>query len=378
MPDNYNVIIHNSIGVPLIESANFTTLDYVRVENDIGALTLTLPGDYDGNSFVKDGLIAVWRSIEGASPYLDTDTLWLIRRKRWQDIPPNDPFWTIYAYDLNHLLKRRIVDYNPDNVGYSVMVEAADDMGKIIMRQNFGTLATDTTRDISEYLSIQGDTTEAPIVNKSFARQYVNQVLKDIALASYQKGTYLVFDITCVVPPSSEVAMEFEFRSYVGQRGTDHTYPSDQPLLIGPDYNNLDNVDSDDDSSDEITRGIATGQGYGSIQAVARVDDLIRQGESLFNLIEGVRNASGTDNATGLTDEADSELQSGIPRKMLNGSIVNTSGLLYGLDWKWGDLVTAQANGESFECHIPRVHVHVERDAGETIEGILRGSVVTE
>jgi hypothetical protein len=374
----YEVVIGDALGNTLLVPANFSSGDYVRVENDIGALTLVLPGDYDGANFKKDSVISVWRSIDGATPYLDTDTVWLLRRKRWQQQTRGAAFWTLYAYDLNHLLKRRIVDYNPDNTTYTALVEAADDMGKIIMRQNFGSSATDTTRSIATYLDIQADATLAPVVNKAFSRQYVNQVLKDLALASYQKGTYLVFDIVCTVPPGGG-NLTFEFQSFTGQRGIDHSFPNgNPPLLIGPQYNNLDNVDLDDDSSDEVTRGIATGQGYGSIQAVARADDLSRQGESPFNLIEGVRNASGTDNATGLTDEAEAELQSGIPRKMLNGNIVNTSGLLYGLDWQWGDLVTAQANGESFECHIPRVHVHVERDSGEVIEGVLRGSVVTE
>lgn len=371
------IVIGDAFGNTLLVPANYESVDYVRAENDTGVLTLILPGDYDGSNFVKDGLISVWRSIDGATPYLDTDTVWLIRRKRWEKKTRAAALWTVQAYDLNHLLKRRIVDYQPDDTTYSALVEAADDMGKIIVRQNFGGDATDTTRSIASYLSIQANATLAPVINKSFARQYVHQVLKDIALASYQKGTYLVFDIVCTVPPGGG-SLAFEFQSFIGQRGIDHSAASgNPPLLIGPDFNNLDNVDLDDDSSDEITRGIATGQGYGSIQAVARADDLARQRESPFNLLERVRNASGTDNATGLTDEAEAELQSGIPRKYLNGSIVNTSGLMYGLDWKWGDLVVAQANGDSFECHIPRVHVHRERDAGEQIEGILRGSVVT-
>lgn len=381
MATEYQIFLNNALGQRMPGGAlgNWISLDYVRAENDIGALTLVLPGDaYDREMFVKDGIIEVWRSVDGGKPYLDTETVWLIRRPVWQKQTPQESTWTIYAYCLNHLLKRRIVDYNPDNTTYTALVAEADDMGKTVMRQNFGSAATDTTRSIATYLDIQADQTQAPVVNKAFARQYVNQVLKDLAATSYQKGTYLVFDIVCSVPPASDSSMMFEFRSYVGQRGADHTFPSgNPPLMIGPDFNNLDNVELDDDASDEITRGIATGQGYGSIQAVARADDTARQGESPFNLIEGVRNASGSGEASQLADEAEAELQSGIPRKTLSGRLVNTSGLLYGRDWTWGDLVTSQANGDTFTCHIPRVHVHVERAGGEQIEGILRGAVVT-
>lgn len=380
MTTEYGIGIFDPRGNRVLEPADWKSVDYVRVENDFGTLTLELPGDYEPGLFVKDGLITVERSVEGGRPYLDTDTVWMIRRRRWQKPGAREPAsWTLYAYCLNNLLKRRIVDYQPNDTTYTALVAEADDMGKTIMRQNFGSAATDSTRSLADYLGIQADASLAPVLNKSFARQYVHQVLKDIALASYQQGTYLVFDIVCSVPPAFGT-LQFEFRSYVGQRGIDHSFPSgNPPLNIGPDYNNLTNVDLDDDASNEITRGIAIGQGYDTIQAVARVDDLARQQESPFNLIEGARNASGVplQDSTSLTDEARAELQSGIPRKTLAGNIVNTSGLLYGVDWKWGDLVTAQANGDSFACHIPRVHVHKDREGGEQIEGFLRGSVVS-
>lgn len=377
MTTRYDVYIDDALGNRVLpDPVNFSVLDYTRAENNTGPLTLTLPGDFDGDLFKRDGLIEVWRSVEGGLPYLDTETVWLIRRKRWQKAARQDPTWTLYAFDLNHLLKRRIVDYNPGNTTYTALLAAADNIGKTIVSQNFRGGATDATRSIASYLALEGSYALAPVVSKAFARQYVDDVLRDLAQWSYQQGTYLVFDIVCSVPPASGGTLQFEFRSYTGQRGIDHRFPSgNPPLLIGPDFNNLDNVDDDDDATDEATRGIATGQGVESIQAVARANDTARQGASPFNLIERVRNAANTPDAAGLADEAEAELREGAPKHTLSGKIVNTSGLLYGLDWKWGDLFTGQARGSSFDCHIDRVHVHVERERGEQIDGFLRGAV---
>lgn len=376
MGNTYDIKINDAVGRLQLAPRDWQILDYVRAENDVGALTLTLPGAYPKNAFKKDGLIEVWRSVEGAPPYLDTETLWMIRRRRWQYKARGTPIWTIYAEDLNSLLRRRSVDYEPDNA-YTDKVAAADDMGKAIIRENMGTLATDTTRSIATWLGVDADQALAPIVRKAFARQNVLKVLQDLALWSYQQGTYLVFDVVCDRLPGDSAGVHFQFRSYVGQRGNDHRWPGGKPpLLIGAQYNNLDSVDDDDDATDEITRGIAIGPTVtGSTQAVARQTDDARAAESPFNLIEGTRNAGSSAEALVLEGEAQAELQSGIPREWLTGSLQNTSGLLYGVDWNWGDLLTAQANSRSADVHASRVHVHVERDQGDQVESILKGDI---
>jgi len=376
MSNDYQVIIGDATGSTILEPRDWQSLDYVRAENDVGALTLVLPGDYAPGLFVKDGMIGVWRSVAGGTPYLDTDTLWMIRRRRWQYSARTAPTWTIYAVDLNSLLKRRTVDHAPDDVAYTDLLLPADDMGKLLVRQNLGALVLDPTRDESLYLDVQADATLAPIRHfQTLSRLNILKALQDLALWSYQRGTYLVFDIVCTTPPGSPSGpMKFEFRSYVGQRGNDHRYPGGSPpLLIGPDYNNLDSIDDDFDATDEITRGIGV-EGTGATQAADHETDTARAGESPFNLIESVRMTTAPD-ANALQAEAQAELQSGLPRRWTSGKLLNTSGLLYGLDWKWGDFLTVQSKFGAADVHASRVHVHVERDSGDQIETILTGSI---
>lgn len=362
------LFIDDAAGNRILAPEDWIKLDYVRVENDVGTLVLTMPAqNYNRASFYKDGLIEVWRTPDVGSPYLDTQTAWMIRRVRYLNNPPAQ--WEITAYDLNHLLKRRIVDYNPGNA-FTEKLAAADDMGKQIVSENFGAGATDTTRSIAAYLSIQGNLTAAPVIRKSISRQNVLQVLQDIAATSYQNGTYLVFDVVCSnLPIGDGTSLQFEFRSYIGQRGVDQTQVGGSAkFLFGPDFGNLTDAILDDDASNEVTRGISTGQGVDVIQAVARVDDAARQAESPFALIEGVRSASGALVAADLTTDAQAELRLGIPIKQLSGKLSSTSGFQYGIDWNWGDLMTEQVNGSSTNVHIPAVHVTYERQGGEVVE----------
>lgn len=374
MAATYQIFISDALGNRLVAPKDWSEVEYVRAENNIGALTLTLPYYYDRNIFKKDGTIEVWRSLDGGLPYLDVETLWLIRGWR-RTIKRGLRFWIIRAVDLNHLLKRRIVDYFAASA-QAAQTDQADDMCKVIVRQNFTAAATDATRSIGTYLTVQADVAAGPSIRKAFAWRNVLTILQELAQASFQAGTYLAFDIVPTVLPNSGSTIQFEFRTYTGQRGVDHTFPGgNPPVLLGPAFDDLDEVILDEDASDEITRSIVGGQGTEAARSIARANDAARQGESPFNLCEGFQNAyNESDTATGLPDEADTLLKSGRPKKNLSGKIVQTSGFIYGLHWRWGDLVTAQIENDSFNAHIDRVHVNVKQDTGETVEAFIRSA----
>lgn len=365
------IFIDDAVGNRLLIPLDWSTLDYVRTENDFGTLVLTLPADnYPRNLFYKDGLIEVWRTPNVGTPYLDTNTVWMIRRVKYINDPPAT--WELTAYDLNHLLKRRVIDYNPGN-GFTEKLAAADDLGKTLVSENMAGGATDTTRSIATYLTIQPNATAGPVIRKSVSRQNLLQTLQDVAAASYQNGTYLVFDMVVTQLPSGYgTAFTFEFRSYTGQRGVDRTLgTSSGQILFGPDFGNMTGAIYDEDASNETTRGISTGQGVDVIQAVARADDTARESESPFALIESVRSASGALVAADLTADAQAEVRAGIPSRVLSGKLVTTDKFQYGIDWNWGDILPAQVNGISQNVHVTAVHVHNDRAAGETVEPTL-------
>lgn len=352
-------------GVRLGVLNDYQGVEYVRSENDVGSLTIALPEKhYDRTMFYKDGLIEVWQSPAGGEPFLDTDTLWMIRRVQYKVTTSQ---YVLTAYDLNHLLTRRAIDYNAGNA-FTEKLDNADNMGKEIINENFGAGATDTTRSIAAYLTIDVGESLAPVIRQSISRQGVLKVLQNIAAASYQLGTYLTFDVICSRPPVAGVVLQLQFRSYTKQRGVDRTFAGGNPLYLGPDFGNMVDVEIDEDFSDEYTRSILLGQGVGDLQAVQRVDDAARIGQSPFGLIEDLKSSSGALVAADLLAEAQANLRKGVSPPTITGTLINTAGIEYGIDWHWGDLLPVQVNSQVYNCHASRVHYSWDRDTGPRVQ----------
>lgn len=370
MSAKWSVLITSPLGDVLAQIKNFIAFDFVRIENDVGAATLTLPGELSEGFFETDNMLEFWRTLDNGLPYRDTETAWFIRRpRRVRNGKRRD--WEIEAYCLNNLWKRRIIDYNEGNA-YTSKLDELDNMGKAVMRENYGTLATDATRRIDTYLGVQADTSAAPIARLSFARDKVLDTLQMFSNTALTLGTYLVFDNTIV----RETQPRFEFRSYIGQRGTDRR--ANNQLIFSSDRGNLDNVVVEWNSVDEVTRAVIGGQGVGTTQAVARENNTTRQAVSPFNLIEAWENHTAETDAAGLQAAGQALLSKNRARQTIAGTIKNAPGTVYGVDWGWGDRVRARDGNDSFDARLSTVRVKVDQQNGEVVTADLRGEAVTE
>jgi hypothetical protein len=373
MTANYYLILSTPQGNPTVTIKNFSVLDYARVVNEIGALTLVLTDEYDNFIFTGDDIqvdtrIAVMRSINNGTPYLDTDMQWLMRSAVKTLSDNGERLTTIQARCANDLLHRRIVAYSAGSAE-AEKTDEADNILKAIVRENLGSLATDTARSIATYLSVQADLTLAPTIAKAFSRRKVLDVLQEVALSSYQAGTYLAFDVVAPSPTT------LEFRTYINQRGIDHRWPtSTAPLLFGPDFGNLTDVVRGYDHSQEVTYGYAGGQGIGAARQMGTASDAVRIAQSPFGRIEKFSDARQTVSAAILADEADMIVKSGIPRNTFSAKIVETPSTIYGLQYGFGDYVTAVFEGESIDARIERVRVRV-RNGAETIDAQIKGNI---
>lgn len=369
----YTIKLDDAFGTVLAVPKDWVSLEWTRAENQIGALTLVLPGHWP-RSFVArvDGIVEVWRQLGNGAPYLLTNTVWL--RRGWKKIKRRgdsgglETLWEIRCVDLVDLLRRRVIDYNAANT-YTSKLQEADDMIKTIARENLGSLALDTTRDWSTLLNIQTDRTGAPSVRKAFARRPMLDVLQEIAAAALELGLYLAFDVVVKNQPGV-IGIPFvaELRTYLYQRNVDHTFPTgNPPILVGPEFGNLDNVALDESHEMEITRGIVGGQGEEEFRPVSRFTDTGRVAQSPFGLIESFIDSQQNTDADGLLDEARSLVRRNRPRTEVTGDIRPTGGLLFDVHFTFGDLLTAQDDGDSFPVHMDRVHGRVEREGGEQI-----------
>lgn len=345
----------------------FVSLDMARSENNIGALTLVLPSLYDnfifaGDDVALDNRIEVNRSINGSSFYLEGETQWLVRHAQKILTADGQRLTKVYAVDAIELLTRRIVAYAAGSAQADKSATAADNLVKAFVRENLGSLATDTARDLSTYLTVQANLTLAPTIAKACSRRNVLEVLQEIAMASAIAGTYLAFDIIAVTSSS------LEFRTYIGQRGIDHRASSGAAVFIGPDFGNMSDVVRGYDHLDEWTYVYAGGQGEGEARSIATASDTVRIALSPFNRIEKFIDSRQTsDVITGaLQDEADQALRDGRSRKTFTGQFIDTPACLYGLNVSYGDYVTAQFDNESINCRMSKVNIKIE-DGKETI-----------
>lgn len=376
MGATYQITVHKPNGAKLAELAgldtSYETLAAARSVSSVGALSLALvhrPGKlgYGYFDYPSDTRIAVYRKPTGGAWRLLGDTIWFVRKTDLVLAEDGTEQILITAYDANHLLTRRIIAYDAGSSEADKTAEA-DAMMKAIMRENYGSLATDTDRDISS-LSIDADLAAGttPSISKSFSRRAVLATLQEIAQASFvEDGTYIAFDVIAANPD------QLAYRNFIGQRGQDRRWPDGiSPIILSPDRGNLTNVQRVDDYSTEATFIYAGGQGEGTSRLVATASDPIRLNQSPFGRIEAWKDARNTETAAALQDEADSFLRSRRPKQTFSAKVLDTNSSTFDLHYRFGDFVTADFGGVRMDCRLDAFKVSVS-SSGEAIDINLR------
>jgi len=378
MGATYSVYLFSPTGTQLAIVDEWFELSYTRVVNGVGGVRLELADRYDLKRLLyefdvynqPDARIQVWRSISGGLKYLETDTVFLIDRLQRRMSADGARTIVIGGVDANDLLRRRIIAYAAGSA-QAAQTDQADDMLKQIVRQNLGASATDTTRDLSAYLSVQADFALGPSISKQFAwRNELIKVLQEICNTSASPAvstpTYLAFDVVWT-------GSAFEFRTYTTVRDVDHRFPSGtNPLILSPASGALTDINLEYDYAREWTRAIAGGQGEGSARATETANDTTRQGKSPFRLIEHFKDARNVSTVAGLQAEAYADLRAGRPRKTFTAKLQQTPALQYGLHYRLGSILTANYINQQFNVRVDRVSVAV-RNGEEQIDVSLRG-----
>lgn len=376
----YFIRINDAFGNPMPDTDALFGLQVAQGVGQVGAVTFSIPGDYPVDYLRKDGIIEVWRHPQNRQPYLLFNKIFFLRR-RTLTIAGGHAAWNLTAYDPNYLLsdpngqRGRIVGYAADTIN-STKSDFADDMLKAIARENVGSgIVNDTRATLEPYLTIQADLSAAPTISKSFANRVLLPLFNEICQASATAGTYLAWDIVCAAPPVSG-SFELELQTFVNYRGLDHRVSSNDPVLIGVDYGNLDEAEIDEDWTEEESWVRVGGKGEGAARLYIIDGDDTRIGESPFNRREAFLNYSNVADPIALQDEADGALRAGVPRPTYRGRIVPTETTRFDVEWGYGDYLTAQVLGRSFDARADAIVIDWRRDAGERITAHLKGEGV--
>jgi hypothetical protein len=360
---NYRLTMYDPFGANPVDLGRFEQLEWARVVNGVGAATITVPYTLPWSIFRRDNRILIERQA-GAAWETAGETIYFLRR--WGlELEGGLYKYSLLAFDANDLLRRRIVAYAAGSAQAKKAAAPATNLMKAVVRENLGALSTGTGRDLSDYLTIPPNDGAGASIAKAFSRRQVLTVLQEVALSSALAGTYVAFDIV-----ASTVAA-LTFRTYTGQRGADRRYPGGSAVVLSPEQGNLTSLKQVFDATEEATVAYAGGQGEGEERAVATATDSARLAASPFNRIEIFKDARNTDTEAALQDEADATLRAARPKRIFAARVNDTAGTQFGVHYRFGDYVTAQFAGESFDCRIEAVKVTVA-GGDETVDVQLR------
>jgi hypothetical protein len=336
------------------------SLSYNRTVDAIGTLILVLPPTYPMSNLKTDGRLAVYRNGK-----LDTETIWLIREPEYSTAEDGSEVITVTAYSANYLLTSRVVAYD-SRTAQADKEDKADSVMVAYVSENLGSDASDSERDVSDYLDVQASASLGPTVTKECAWDNLFDVLHDVAKTSAEKGSPVHFD---VVAPAQD---KLEFRTYRGQRGLNHTAASGEySITLSLDRGSLGPpAKRNFDRTDEVTFVYAAGNNTDSSSPMTASDGN-RIGESPFNRREQYVRAGGMAGSAGGIDEAQTAVRAGRPKRVFEGMALDVPGAQYGMHWEFGDKVTAEYAGDSFDVSIDSISVmFVNKE--ETITARLR------
>ena len=369
MQAEYTIWLCDQAGVHLALLDSYTTVDYTLLTNDVGILTILLPGKAVPLSWIQpDGWIEVYRSAQGAQKQLDGESVWLIQTYGYV-LNKGELNIEILAEHAVTLLKRRIVPFDP-TAAQATKTDFAGNIMKAIVRENL-TAATNTARNVSN-VTVQADTGDGASITHSFAYLPLLQVAQEAAQSSTTQGIRVYFDL---VRPSEG---QLEFRTYGGQRGIDHGRVNGGSIVtFAPEFGNLTDARRTWDYRTEATYIYAGGVGIGPSRDVQVAEDTTRSSRSPFGRREqfvtasNATDSSGGSNTAAVQAAANAALVPGRPLRRFVGSLVDTPNVARGVHWNWGDVVSVQLRGETYDYRIEALRVRIQGGV-ETTEARLQ------
>lgn len=332
-------------------------------ENDAGTLDLSIPpGVYGPNFFKKDGIITVVRTNAVNSAVLVANTIWFIRRIRFAVDGDWNETVEITAQDAMGILKRRVVAYFTETA-YSKKIDFADDMIKDIIRENYSAQAIDADRDVGGWLYIEENTGSGPIVTREVGWNNIWDALTNIAEETVTLGRRVIFSVEALDSDHGILII----RTAVGYKGADHTQNSTRPVIVSQDLGNLSMPELILDWTDEKNAVYATGAGTGDVVLYEVVTNATSVSAGPFSRTELVINGGDKTDKDVLTGLANSGLGKNRGKLIFNGLVLDTPTFQYDVDFKFGDLVTAQYRGYTLDCVLNILSITYDQENGEQI-----------
>ena len=363
----YEAIWYTHQGVKKGVIQAFNSLEYIRTENMVGKLLITLPrGLMQYEDFQVGDIFEIWRE-RGGSLELQNETAYFLQDWRFWTDGEGREYIELAADDANWLLDTAIVwaaagSTDAEKSGYP------DDMMKVIVNKQLGAYADAALGRLK--LSVAPDLSAGGAsITKGFAYRNVLALVTDLAEQAKEAGVNVYFDVVRTAPGT------FEFRTYTGQRGQNHGRTSGDPRLVGKQYGNLSEASFGTYHAEERNAILVGGQGEEAERATVTRTNATRIGASKWNRRELFVDARDHELTASLEADGDAALEEYAPKQVMTGTMHDTPGMQFGVHYGFGDVVSVEAFGYFVDCHVSSVRVRVDQDNGEQIDIRLRGEL---
>lgn len=375
MPSSTTLRICDPFGNFLVETAEFLEagnnpgLRYVLSCGQVGAMTVTLPPEFNP-LLLKDGRVHIMRSVNGGPAQREGGSCFLIRRWDYAD-----DYTTITAVHVNDLMRRRFVLYQPSS-GQASLNGEVDDLIKFLWNTNASssiagnracstvTVTCDNTQaDLSAYVSVQANVTGAPVLFGGYVPwRNMLDVITELSDYSINAGLFCVAEI--VAPTESTL----QFQTFTSQRGADRRFSTGSGLLFTSKRGNLENAILTKNAIDEITFAQALGASIFQQDRYTGIYlDSTRVAESPFGRIEAIVDSQDAPNDATLTNDSQSMVQSGLPVISAVGDLVETDSCVRGIDFDYGDYVTVEVQGVQYDMRLNILEVTISASGDRTV-----------
>lgn len=334
----------------------FSRLEYARKINEITWCQIDFNDGALFKYLEKDKRILIMKSIDNKPSFLAGDCCWLVRK--WERaIKDNQVRTSLWGVTPNYLIDGREVLYASTSPQAKKVGKTPNTILTEIIQENLGNLAV-SNRDLSTYLDIVTPTPSGIAINKSCAWSEVGKTLKEVCDLAAENGEKLFFDISYNL-----ATKKFVFNTYLNQRGVDHSINGSSPVIFSAERGNLDDIVERVDYSNEITAGIALGNGDELTRKTNEQVDSARIAASIFGRRERTKNVSnsGADTPTELENEAKSILREGLPIKTFTAKLLQI-GVRFDEHYGFGDRITmVNMDGVPIDCFLDGYSVTVSQ-----------------
>lgn len=336
-------------------------LSYVKSLDLAGTFIVVMPDIYPMDYWGPDYLIQVWRRAPDQAT-TSLDFLGFLRRWTFYTSPDGRRMVMLMGYDQNTLLGRRIVAYAAGTEDAMIEALSIDDGMKKIVRENLGSLATDTDRDLTAAgLAVQIDLGQGATITKEHAWRNVGQLLRDLAQLSREQTPEILYWIR-VDHSGIDGSIDLRFETSTGHLGRDLTQDRPgQSYLFGEELGNVANARLEYDYTIEANHAYAGGQGEGTERLIEEASDTVAESISPWSRIEifvDARNSADAD----VDDKADQALAAGRPIVRFQADILDTPQAYYGSVWNLGDRIPILHRGRRIDALVRAVKVTLTAD----------------